>query len=168
MSDANPYENELGLYVLQRCEGCGSWIQEDEIWCPHCGVTTGVINPISYEVAESIPAQAQRPAEAKEENSMFILNSPLQVLSPPEADKSRPPQFGEYILYLFLLKKDRDNVLGDLQEEYSEVLLKFGRTKAKIWYYKQVYTSIWPLLRRALLKWTALIGIGEWIRRLIS
>ena len=178
MNAVSPYDDEgagrefvsgrdLGLYSLVPCNNCKEAIRDDDIWCPHCGAIHGVINPVSYEVAERISAQSQCPAETKARDSILVLNSSSEVLSPPKADELRPPQFGEYLLYFFLSKKERDNILGDLQEEYSEVFLKFRKTKARIWFYKQVFTSIWPLLRRAVLKWAALGGIGEWIRRIV-
>lgn len=80
--------------------------------------------------------------------------------------KLTPPSFGEFSLYMILSKKDRQYVIGDLAEEFAEVLVKFGSRKARIWYYKQVITSAWPLIRKGfrigLLAWA-----GEWIRRRI-
>ena len=50
----------------------------------------------------------------------------------------RPPGFGEYLLYLLLSKSERENLLGDLNEGFEEVCIKFGPGLGKIWYYKQV------------------------------
>lgn len=79
------------------------------------------------------------------------------------------PKFAEYLLY-FLPKKERDPLLGDLEEEYHEVYPKFGRRKARIWYYGQVVQSFWPLIVRCIRKLVALgvVGwLGNVIRRLI-
>jgi hypothetical protein len=74
------------------------------------------------------------------------------------------PKFAEYLLYLFLSKKDREHLIGDLAEEYLEVRAKFGQRAANFWYYKQVISSIWPLSRKAV-RWTLIAGVGEWVRR---
>jgi hypothetical protein len=86
-------------------------------------------------------------------------------------DTQPPPKFAEYLLYLLLLKKDREPVLGDLEEEYQEVYNRFGKKLAIIWYYKQVGASYWPLITRAttkFLKWGVLGWIGDFIRRVIT
>lgn len=75
-----------------------------------------------------------------------------------------PPQLGEFALYMILTKEDREYLIGDLAEEFIEVQAKFGRTKASIWYYKQVLTSAWPLMRKAI-RLGILAWVGEWIRR---
>lgn len=74
------------------------------------------------------------------------------------------PKFGEYLLYLFLSKSDREYLIGDLAEEYLEVRSKFGRRAANIWYYKQVITSLWPLSKKAV-RWGLIAWVGEWVRR---
>ncbi len=74
------------------------------------------------------------------------------------------PKFAEYLLYLFLSKRDREHLIGDLSEEYMEVRAKFGRRAANVWYYKQVVTSIWPLSRKAV-RWGLVAWVGEWVRR---
>ena len=85
----------------------------------------------------------------------------------PKKDNSMDLPSGEFFLYLFLSKQERESIEGDLREEYREVLSKFGQRKSRIWFYKQVFTSIWPLLRRALLRWSVLGGIGELIHRFL-
>jgi hypothetical protein len=50
---------------------------------------------------------------------------------------------------LFLSKKDRAHLIGDLAEKYSQLRGKFSRRATDIWYYKQVITSIGPLLGKA-------------------
>jgi hypothetical protein len=76
------------------------------------------------------------------------------------------PKLGQYLLYLLLSKKDREYLIGDLDEEYLEVLAKFGRRWADIWYYKQVVASAWPLIRKAA-GLGLLASLGAWIRRFI-
>lgn len=60
-------------------------------------------------------------------------------------DSSKPPSNAVYLLYLFLPKKNRVALLGDLEEEYKEVYARFGAKSANIWFWKQVLTSLWPL-----------------------
>lgn len=85
----------------------------------------------------------------------------------PSKSRSTIPGFGEFLLYLFLKKTEREALVGDLQEEYSEVLSKFGRKKAKLFFYKQVGGSLWPLLRRTLIKWGLFGWAAELIRRIM-
>jgi hypothetical protein len=68
----------------------------------------------------------------------------------------RPPKFAEYLLY-FLPKKDREPLLGDLEEEYREIYEKFGRRKAAFWYYCQVMMSFLPYIVRGIKQ---LVGLG--------
>jgi hypothetical protein len=77
-----------------------------------------------------------------------------------------PPPLGEFALYMLLSKEDREYLIGDLEEEFIEVQAKFGSKKASVWYYKQVMTSIWPLMRKGI-RVGLLAWIGEWIRRRI-
>lgn len=77
-----------------------------------------------------------------------------------------PPQLGERILLLILSKEERINIPGDLAEEYAEIAEKHGKRFAKVWYYKQVGTSAWPLIWKCL-KWGVWTSIGAWIRRII-
>jgi hypothetical protein len=56
-----------------------------------------------------------------------------------------PPTLATYLAYLALPKRDRDPIIGDLREEYVlDVLPKFGKRKADLWYCWQVIHSIWP------------------------
>jgi UDP-GlcNAc:undecaprenyl-phosphate GlcNAc-1-phosphate transferase len=80
--------------------------------------------------------------------------------------RSAPPQFGERLLLLILTKDERANIPGDLEEEYREIAERHGGRFAKLWYYKQVAASAWPLLRKAA-RWGLLASLGAWIKRLI-
>lgn len=69
----------------------------------------------------------------------------------------------------FLPKKVREPLLGDLEEEYHEIHKQFGGRPASLWFYKQVLTSLWPMLRasgRTLAKWGLLGWLEEIIRRI--
>lgn len=78
-----------------------------------------------------------------------------------------PPQLGERILLLVLsTKEERINIPGDLEEEFKQIAAKHGARYAKLWYYKQVAASAWPMARKAV-GWGLLASIGAWIRRFI-
>lgn len=78
----------------------------------------------------------------------------------------RPPAKAEKALLLILSKDEREAILGDLAEEYMEIQVKFGASFAKVWYWKQVFTSAAPILRKAI-KWLLIAWMGELIRRVI-
>jgi hypothetical protein len=79
---------------------------------------------------------------------------------------SKPiPKLGESLLVLFLKPAERENVVGDLEEGYIAIHSKYGGRVAAIWYYKQILSSISPLLVK-LIKLTAFAGLAEMLRKL--
>lgn len=96
-----------------------------------------------------------------------FLAAHISYLDSRTANKSAaPPQLGERILLLILTKEERVNIPGDLEEEYRGIATKHGERYAKLWYYKQVAASAWPMIRKAA-RWGLLASVGEWIRRYI-
>lgn len=95
---------------------------------------------------------------------------PVQINCPSVSDTKQnnliaiPPQFGERLLLLFLSKEERINIPGDLAEELEEIVAKHGGRFGKVWYYKQVIASAWPMIRKTL-RWGLFASLGEWIRR---
>ena len=85
---------------------------------------------------------------------------------------SEPSHFAEYLLYLLLPQKYRECLPGDLAEEYwTLVLPKFGIRKAKLWYWKQVITSLWPVFWPQVKRVAALAGaakLAEEVRKWIK
>lgn len=77
-----------------------------------------------------------------------------------------PPLNAKFLLHLLLEKKDKEAVIGDLVEDYGKLQQEFGHRRANIWFYKQVASFIYPLLRRFVAKVGGLIVIGEWLRKL--
>jgi hypothetical protein len=59
----------------------------------------------------------------------------------------RPPANLEFILYLLMSRADCEALIGDLEEQYRILVERLGKTRTDLWYTKQVFTSIWPLLR---------------------
>lgn len=104
----------------------------------------------------------------KEAESQDLLSSsaatPDNILS--RLTPTTPPQFGERLLLLILTKEERINIPGDLAEEFTEIVTKHGERYAKLWYYKQVVASAWPMIRKAV-RLGLLAWVEEWIRRRI-
>lgn len=76
---------------------------------------------------------------------------------------------GKYLLCLFLPKKDRDPLIGDLEEECQKIRTEYGEVAANVWFYKQVLTSLGPLLQiivRNLAKWGLVGWLEEVFRRM--
>lgn len=67
-------------------------------------------------------------------------------------EKKKLPRVAEHLLYLVTSEEYRENLVGDLIEEYNEIQARFGECYAKIWFYKQVVASFWPLFRRSVYK----------------
>jgi hypothetical protein len=62
---------------------------------------------------------------------------------------------------LFLPRACRDEVIGDLVEEFDVVLVDHGVKKARFWFWSQVLRSLWPFVRR-FLYWTFAL---QWLVR---
>ena len=99
----------------------------------------------------------------KPRSPVSLFENDVTALSSP-----RPPFDAEYLLHLCLAEDDRETVIGDLLESYVRVFGRFNKRRADIWFYKQVFSFIFPLFRRALLKIGALIWLGLILRRLFS
>jgi hypothetical protein len=95
--------------------------------------------------------------------SVENIDKPQNQTTPSTATIS--PQLGERLLLLVLrTKEERANIPGDLEEEFKEIAAKHGARFAKLWYYKQVVSSAWPLIQKAI-GWGLLTGVGEWFQR---
>jgi len=75
------------------------------------------------------------------ENILFKLES-----THPGEYPTSPPKVAKLIL-LLVPKRCRENLIGDLEEEYTTILLpEYGARRARAWYWWQVALSIGPLL----------------------
>ena len=74
------------------------------------------------------------------------------AMSVDVAQSSGLPKLGEYLLYIVLSKPERINVIGDLEEDYEVVKLKFGDRAAKLFFYNQVFTSLLPFSIKSFLR----------------
>lgn len=76
------------------------------------------------------------------------------------------PIWAEYLLYLLLPKADRDAVAGDLIEEFRVTIVpKFGARAARFWFVKQVFASIWPLLKQRVLRALGILAASKYLWR---
>jgi hypothetical protein len=101
--------------------------------------------------------------DALEKTSTHVDEPPAQSTLGP-----RPPIKAEFILYCFLKPDERDTFIGDLLEQYAKVHERLGERLARRWFWWEVGRSLWPLIKRAFLKTSGLLAIGEWIRKHIS
>src|SRR5471030_164012 len=58
----------------------------------------------------------------------------------------RPPAKLALVLYLLMEDADADAAAGDLEQRFPERIKRLGERGARIWYAKQIGTSVWPLL----------------------
>lgn len=112
-----------------------------------------------------MPSKLKNNAQERVQTTVTAKAKSKRVRKKLRSDPSKPPKFGEYLLYFFLSKPNRINLLGDLEEEFGEVYKKFGRWPAKLFYYKNVACSFAPLIWRRLAKWGTIAWIGDWLRR---
>lgn len=57
------------------------------------------------------------------------------------------PKGAQYFISLFLSRDKRENILGDLEEEFlTEIYPKYGAKRAWFWYWTQVVGSVIPIL----------------------
>jgi hypothetical protein len=72
-----------------------------------------------------------------------------------------PPEWCDFILWLFLKPEDRDSVSGDLLEEYRE-MIRAGRDRAAAdrWYLRQMTGFLW----RSTWAWAAILS-ALWVGR---
>jgi hypothetical protein len=85
--------------------------------------------------------------------------------------RSAVPIIGEFLLYLFLIKGDRQNIPGDLEEEFIlDMIPKFGEHAAKFWYYFQVLRTIAyrNVLCRFLFIGGGIFKVIDWWRKILG
>jgi len=80
--------------------------------------------------------------------------------------QGQPPLNAQFLLYLFLEKRGREEAVGDALEEYSRYVKRVGKLRADILFYQEVGRCAWPFIKRMVAKVGGLIVIGEWLRKL--
>jgi hypothetical protein len=129
------------------------------------GYKYGLINNAGTLSNEILDEQAESLVEVLSQDNgidwVLCVGAEQNSSSPPP----QPPPYGERFLYLVLSKEERENLIGDLAEEFAALQARHGRKFAKVWYWKQVCGSLLPLIRRAV-RWGLLASAVEWFRRL--
>ncbi len=97
---------------------------------------------------------------------LFLIYLVRQLTKKSEQKQDFPP-LAKALLYIFLSEQDRENILGDLQEEYILKRETLPIRKAIIWAYAQAIMSTWPLIWRAI-KLRLFAFFGKWVRHNIS
>src|SRR5580693_916133 len=85
-----------------------------------------------------------------------------------ETQSDGHPVIAEYLLFVFLRRDDRIQIVGDLQEEFITcVLPKFGLRRARFWFWAQTLTIIWQ--RNSIFRWLltggGIASVGRWLWR---
>jgi hypothetical protein len=107
----------------------------------------------------------------KAPSALILLRDVANLMERRAKARLQPPKHAAYLLYIFLPKKDRDPLLGDLEEDYHRLLKEFGPRRARTFYYTQVAWSIGPIIWRAIkkiAKWGVFGAIAQFVARLIS
>ena len=91
--------------------------------------------------------------------------APQAAESPFASEAARPPKSAHFVL-LLVPKKDREHLIGDLEEEYrTNILPEYGKFWARVWYWVQAIQAIgfyvWPFVKRVL----GMAAIGKVIGR---
>lgn len=82
-----------------------------------------------------------------------------------EHGSARPPAWAEQVLRLILPLEHRDNVSGDLLEEYRDAIVPSrGQSAADAWYVRQVGGFLW----RATWVWAALFSAANLLRQAVD
>ena len=76
-----------------------------------------------------------------------------------------PPKFASVLLCLFLLKADRDNIIGDMDEQFPKWVKRHGLRTAQFLYCKDTCTAIYPTILKLIAKIVSITGVGEIVRR---
>jgi hypothetical protein len=106
-------------------------------------------------------------------NGYKSISTSSSGLKARKAKKIQAPCFGSALLILFLSKRERENLLGDLQEDFPKWVKKYGHWQARLMYYRDVISAIRPDAGKSL-TWIAkkvrmllsLAGAGEILRRI--
>src|SRR5262249_48174418 len=118
-----------------------SVVYVDAFWAPHHGNKKGVI-PWLNEWGSRTRLKAH--GELKRGNRILVDRS----------GADQPPRFAQFAL-LLIPKRNREHLVGDLDEEYRTIALpQQGRFWARVWYWEQAVLALgfylWPLLKRVL------------------
>lgn len=77
-----------------------------------------------------------------------------------EAVNVEPPVRPLYLLALALPRADREKMIGDLTEEYHELIPRFGVRRANLYLWVRVTKELWPLILKG---WEKVKKIWKWL-----
>lgn len=60
----------------------------------------------------------------------------------PRPELDQPPRLGAWLVGLFAQGEEREQMVGDLLEEYHERSARLGRVAARRWYWRQILRSM--------------------------
>jgi len=79
-------------------------------------------------------------------------------------ESTNPPRWAKFLL-LLVPRRYREHLIGDLEEEYSQIVLpEFGPRRARLWYWWQVLASLIPLVWAEAKRLAGLVVIWKSVR----
>ena len=81
---------------------------------------------------------------------------------------SLPPKNAEFLLALLLDKEDQEAAIGCFEELYSKRVVRWGKSRARVWAWVQVGKTLAPVLKRVVLKVSGLVAAYEWLKHHLS
>lgn len=134
-----------------------------------------ILNVLDLEAAH-IDALHTRVNELRErffrrekEGAIQLLRRLLELKAArSEQSPPHPPLNAQFLLYLVLEKKGREEAVGDALEKYSGHLAKFGKWGANFLFYQEIGRCVWPCVKRVAVKTGVLILLSEALRRLFA
>ena len=105
----------------------------------------GVLLRTLWIVSSAITLTIQIPVYALLSPVPLVLGTVLSFFTTTDP-QSALPRNAKFLL-LLIPRKSRENLVGDLEEEFSTIILpRCGQRKAQAWYWWQVSASIAPLV----------------------
>lgn len=137
-----------------------------------------MLSDLLQRLASIIPDdEALRGRLDEAEESLRSFRAELRATRPPRRSTGTrpitpvgPPDKASYLLYLLLVKVDRQTIPGDLEEEFALIILpKFGARRPRIWFWSQTIKAI--AFRNPLCRWLlvdSVVKVGEYFRNKIG
>lgn len=116
---------------------------------------------IGYSKTYSLDVLAATDIDANEAldsaaSSLFDEPKLINPHSLPEpitiTEDARTSEIAGRLLHFLVDKKDREVIIGDLFEKYESELEKGGKRQADLWLYREIARSVWPLIRRLVIR----------------
>ncbi|MDH3673794.1 MAG: permease prefix domain 2-containing transporter [Gammaproteobacteria bacterium] len=129
------------------------------------GTITESDQGVAVRVTEAFPGTRRT---ARLLSTAGVKSARIPEIEHPRQDgivRAHLPRRAEQLATLFFTKHLRENVLGDLEEEFETIIVpKFGVRFGRRWYWFQVVRSIWAVMGASLLK----LGLIAWLGRVAS